>query len=81
MINNLNQLNNFFKFKHLWPEIRSILHIDTGMNRLGLDEIELDLALENISYISSVNFEFIMTHFSNSNVKMIILTIFNMKKY
>ena len=69
VINNLNQLNNFIKFKKLSPQIKSILHIDTGMNRLGLDEHELDLALENISYISSVDFEFIMTHFSNSNVQ------------
>ena len=69
VINNLNQLNNFIKFKKLSPQIKSILHIDTGMNRLGLDEHELDLALENISYISSVDFEFIMTHFSNSNIE------------
>ena len=67
VINNLNQLNDFIKFKKLSPEIKSILHIDTGMNRLGLDRNELDTALENISCISSVNFEFIMTHLSNSN--------------
>ena len=69
VINNLNQLNNFIKFKNLSPQIKGILHIDTGMNRLGLDKNELDFALENISYISSVDFEFIMTHFSNSNVQ------------
>ena len=69
VINNLNQLNNFIKFKNLSPQIRGILHIDTGMNRLGLDKNELDFALENISHISSVDFEFIMTHFSNSNVQ------------
>ncbi len=69
VINNLNQLNNFINYKKLSPQIRSILHIDTGMNRLGLDPYEIDHILENISYISSVNFEFIMTHFSNSNDK------------
>ncbi len=69
VINNINQLNDFIKFKKLFPQIRSILHIDTGMNRLGLDQNELDFAIKNISYISSVNFEFIMTHFSNSNVQ------------
>ena len=69
VINNLNQLNNFIKFKNLSPQIKGILHIDTGMNRLGLDKNELDFVLENISYISSINFEFIMTHFSNSNVQ------------
>ena len=62
-------MNNFIKFKKLSPQIKSILHIDTGMNRLGLDKNELELVLENISYISSVNFEYIMTHFSNSNVQ------------
>ena len=69
MINNLNQLNDFIKFKVSSPQLKGILHIDTGMNRLGLDKNELDHALKNISYISSVNFEFIMTHFSNSNVQ------------
>ena len=69
VINNLNQLNNFINYKKLYPQIRSILHVDTGMNRLGLDKNELDYALDNISYITSVNFEFIMTHFSNSNVQ------------
>ena len=67
IINNINQLNNFINYKKLSPQIKSILHLDTGMNRLGLDSNEIDLILENISYISSVNFEFILTHFSNSN--------------
>ena len=69
VINNLNQLNSFIEFKKLSKDLKSILHIDTGMNRLGLDKNELELALENISYISSVDFEYIMTHFSNSNVQ------------
>ena len=69
VINSFNQLNDFIEFKKIFPQIKSILHIDTGMNRLGLDENELKLVLENISSISSVNFEFIMTHFSNSNTQ------------
>ncbi len=69
VINNLNQLNNLIEFKKKNPEIKTILHIDTGMNRLGLDENEIDHALKNITYISSFKFEFIMSHFSNSNVK------------
>ena len=69
VINNLNQLKNFIKVKKFSPEIKSILHIDTGMNRLGLDKNELELALKDISYISSIDFEYIMTHFSNSNVQ------------
>ena len=50
-------------FNNLW------LKVNTGMNRLGLDSNDLDHVLDNISYISSVNFEFILTHFSNSNNK------------
>ena len=69
VINSFNQLNDFIEFKKIFPQIKSILHIDTGMNRLGLDENELKLVLENISIVSSVNFEFIMTHFSNSNAQ------------
>ena len=67
VINNLSQLNKFINYKKLNPQVKSILHIDTGMNRLGLDANELDYIQENISYFSSINFEFIMTHFSNSN--------------
>ena len=55
VINNINQLNNFINYKKLSPQIRSILHLDTGMNRLGLDSNEIDLILENISYISSIS--------------------------
>ena len=40
VINSLNQLNDFIEFKKIFPQIKSILHIDTGMNRLGLDENE-----------------------------------------
>ena len=69
VINNLNQLTNFIRYKKADQQMNSILHIDTGMNRLGLDEKELDYVLKNISNISSLNFELIMTHFSNSNVK------------
>ena len=68
VINSYNQLNKFIQFKKSSSKIKGILHIDTGMNRLGLDKNEIELALENISNISSVNFEFIMTHFSNSNI-------------
>ena len=69
VINNINQLNKFINYNKLSPQIRSILHLDTGMNRLGLDSNEIDLIIENSSYICSVNFEFILTHFSNSNNK------------
>ena len=68
IINSYDQLGDFIKFNKSSKQIRSILHIDTGMNRLGLDENEISLVLENISSFSSVDFEFIMTHFSNSNV-------------
>ena len=53
VINNLNQLKNFINYKKLYPEIRSILHVDTGMNRLGLDSNELDYVIKNISNIFS----------------------------
>ena len=67
VINSFNQLNKFIEFKKKIPQIKGILHIDTGMNRLGLDKNELKLVLEKISDISLVNFDYIMTHLSNSN--------------
>ena len=55
VINSFNQLNEFIEFKKIIPQIKGILHIDTGMNRLGLDKNELKLVLEKISDISLVN--------------------------
>ena len=78
VINNFNQLEDFINYKKVDPKIKSILHIDTGMNRLGLDQKELDDVLKNIPYISNINFEFIMTHFSNSNMQN---DNFNEKQY
>ncbi len=78
VINNITQLKNFIEFKKSSPQIKSILQIDTGMNRLGLDKKELMLVMKDISYFSSVNFEFILTHFSNSNIRN---DEFNNKQY
>ena len=69
VINNLDQLHDLIKFNKSSSQLKSILHIDTGMNRLGLDKKEFEIAIKNIPYIFSTNFEFIMTHFSNSNFK------------
>ncbi len=67
VINNLNQLHHLMNFNKKLKKINSILHIDTGMNRLGLDKNELNIVLNDISHFASINFEYVMTHFSNSN--------------
>ena len=60
-------INNLKDFK-LWSQYSSkkhhcILHIDTGMNRLGINLQELD-GLSGTEYFKNINIKFIMSHFA-----------------
>lgn len=46
----------------------AILHIDTGMNRLGLAPAELAALLEDASLLDGVRFEYIMTHLVSADM-------------
>ena len=69
IINNLDQLDKFIQYNENFKKIQGILNIDTGMNRLGLEEKDITYILNNIEKYKNINYEFIMSHFSNSNLK------------
>jgi alanine racemase len=58
-------LNSLSEINH-WPG-KKVIHIDTGMNRLGLIQEEIDLLLKNSDQIE--NIEMIMSHFSSADEK------------
>lgn len=42
----------------------SVLHIDTGMRRLGLDSRETQLVINDPSFVKQANIEIVMSHFA-----------------
>ena len=69
IINNLNQLKRLNKFNcsnQNKDSIKAILHIDTGMNRLGLKSEEIEYIFENQNILKSTMWEFAMSHLTNS---------------
>ncbi len=66
IINSLDQLtrlNNFAEEKR-FP--RAILNIDTGMNRLGLNQGEKSFLLKNKDLLKNIKLDFIMSHLANA---------------
>ena len=69
IINNLDQLNRINKFNIHEKKMNAILNIDTGMNRLGLSELEIAHILKNKDILKVTTWDFIMSHLANSNDK------------
>jgi len=67
IINNLDQLKRLKTFVNQGFKIKTILNIDTGMNRLGLNQNETNLLLQNKELLDFVEWDFIMSHLANSN--------------
>ena len=61
VINNLKDLKSWSQYGS--KKDYCILHIDTGMNRLGMDLQELK-NIENKKYLININIKFIMSHFT-----------------
>ncbi len=63
VINHLDQLEKYSNFAKRNNEILpAILHFDTGMNRLGMEEIEIKKIIENRDLLASVQVLYIMSH-------------------
>ncbi len=66
VINSLDQLfriNNFVSDGNI---TKAILNIDTGMNRLGLNQKETSFLIENKDILNNVRWDYIMSHLANA---------------
>lgn len=55
--------------KTMGKKLPAILHVDTAMNRLGLEESDLAVILENPETLNALDLRAVMTHFASSDEK------------
>ena len=67
IINSLEQLKRINNFNSEERKISAILHIDTGMNRLGLSLEEINFLKKNKGILNITKWDFIMSHLTSSN--------------
>ena len=63
-VDQLIRLSDFATEKN--QSTRAILNIDTGMNRLGLNQEELNFLLRDKSILDKIELDFIMSHLANA---------------
>jgi alanine racemase len=49
-------------------KLPALLHVDTGMNRLGLDAAELDTLAAEPALLAGIELRYVMTHLANAEV-------------
>jgi len=69
IINSLDQLIRLNNYAQEKLAIRAILNIDTGMNRLGLNQQETKYLLSNNEILDKIHWDYIMSHLANSQEK------------
>jgi len=58
----LNELGQVVRWGKAYPRRPAILHIDTGMERLGLSHVEVDRLTANPALLARINLAAIMSH-------------------
>ena len=66
ILNNIGQLKRFKNFSKESLNQKVIINIDTGMNRLGLNQKERDFLINNKDLLNNVKIDYIMSHLSNA---------------
>mgnify|MGYP002777136753 CR=1 FL=1 len=68
VLNDIYQIDLWKKFaKKIQKKLPSVLHIDTGMNRLGLSQQEAKKFLADKKNFSSLDIKYLMTHLACAN--------------
>ena len=67
IINSLEQLIRLKTLVTQGYKIKTILNIDTGMNRLGFSHSEIGLLLTNKELLKFVEWDFVMSHLANAH--------------
>jgi len=67
ILNHLGQIELWTEFtKKIEKRLPSILHIDTGMSRLGMPGIEVDKLISKSELLDILSLEYVMSHLSSS---------------
>ena len=67
IINSLEQLIRLKTLVTQGYKIKTILNIDTGMNRLGFSQSEIGLLLTNKELLKFIEWDFVMSHLANAH--------------
>ncbi len=67
VLNTLNEIGSYSKLAG-GDSLPALVHIDTGMNRLGLTAEDIDLLRCNPDYLSGLDVLYVMSHFTSSEV-------------
>lgn len=63
-LNDLGQIEHYARFaRKLGRKLPAALHVDTGMNRLGLPKIETESLLADTSRLEGIDLALVMSHF------------------
>ena len=67
VLNNIRQIESFNNFcNQKSVKYPAILHIDSGMNRLGVPQYEMEYLCNNLHILSNLNIEYAMSHLASS---------------
>ena len=66
IINSIEQLIRLNNYALVGRKPKAILNVDTGMNRLGLNQQEISYLLKNKEILNNVNWDYIMSHLANA---------------
>ena len=66
ILNSLEQVKRFKNYATLQQKTKAILNIDTGMNRLGLNQTESEFLIKNKVILDNIELEYIMSHLANA---------------
>jgi alanine racemase len=69
VLNDLDQLSRWCAFSQQKSDkLPALLHIDTGMTRLGFDSEQIDWLIENKSALNGVNCRYVMSHLVSAEI-------------
>ncbi len=80
VINTLDQLTRLKKYASEGHNPRAILNVDTGMNRLGLNQKESAFLLDNREILNNIKWDFVMSHLANSQEQENANNLLQLKK-
>ena len=69
VLNDLEQLSRWSRFSQRQSnKLPALLHIDTGMTRLGFDTDQINWLIENKSALDGVNCRYVMSHLVSAEI-------------